>query len=86
MRTNSGDRVAGCMASGSGSGLSEEGHRAILTYQSTACDLPPDLKMGLAPYLTARSVAGKPSHLVKTYFVAGHHEAAGRDGCRPYQP
>ncbi len=67
MRTNSDDRVAGCMASGSGSGLSEEGHRAILTYQSTACDLAHDLIMGLAPYLTVRSVAGEPSHSVETY-------------------
>ncbi len=48
MRTNSGGRSAGDFSGVSELGLNEEGHRAILNYQWTACDLPHDLIVGLA--------------------------------------
>ena len=55
MRTNSGGRGAGVIASGLSSlGLIEEGNRAILNYQWTACDLPHDLIVGLAQDQTVR--------------------------------
>ncbi len=54
MRTNSGGRSAGDIVSKSSLGLIEEGHRAILNYQWTACDLPHDLVVGLEQDQTVR--------------------------------
>jgi len=55
MRTNSGGRSTGVIANGLSSlGLIEEGHRAILNYQWTACDLPHGLIVGLAQDQTVR--------------------------------